>query len=553
MPSRRRFLRDSAVLIGSSAAWASRQVLGASKTPSQSAGAPASQSADHASGRAGGTPSEFDIIIVGAGSSGCVLANRLSANRNLRVLVLEAGGSDADPLVQVPGKWTSLLGSPLDWNYTTEAVPGLGGRQVKWPRGKALGGSSSINAMAYVRGHQLCFDAWAAESGPMWSYGELLRRFRRLEDNSRGASDYHGAGGALAVADTTDPHAGHLAFLEAARLRGFAARPDWDFNGARQENGAGFYQKNIRGGRRHSAAAAFLTPAQSRPNLTVWPETRALKIVVDGRRVTGVEVLRAGVRQHVRATRGVVLAAGAIESPKLLLLSGIGPADAIKRHGLPVVIDLPGVGANLQDHPRVAVRWAARQPLAPSSVSAGLFTSSSRAASARPPDLQFYVGRGLDTPDPFVTLTVALSAPASRGAVTLRSADPLAAPQITPNYFAEPADLEAMVEGVLLAQAIGGASPFAAIRGATAEPDDRVRTRAELRDYIRRTADTIFHASGTCRMGAGPTAVVDPQLRVHGLDGLRVADGSIMPTVVNSQTHAACVVIGDVAAELIGN
>jgi choline dehydrogenase len=552
MPSRRRFLRDSAVLIGSSAAWASRQVLGAGTTP-QATGASATRPAEPASGRAAGAPPEFDIIIVGAGSSGCVLANRLSANRNLRVLVLEAGGADANPLIQVPGKWTSLLGSPLDWNYTTEAVPELGGRQIKWPRGKGIGGSSSINAMAYVRGHQLCFDGWAAESGPMWSYGELLRRFRRLEDNSRGASDYHGAGGDLAVADTTDPHAGHLAFLEAARLRGFSARPDWDFNGARQEHGAGFYQKNIRGGRRHSAAAAFLAPAQSRSNLTVWPQTQALKIVVDGRRVTGVEVLRAGVRQHVRAAREVVLAAGAIESPKLLLLSGIGPADAIKRHGLTVVIDLPGVGANLQDHPRVAVRWAARQPLAASSVSAGLFTSSSRAGSARPPDLQFYVGRGLDTPDPFVTLTVALSAPASRGAVTLRSADPLAAPQILPNYFAEPADLDAMIEGVLLAQALGGASPFAAIRGAATEPDDRVRTRAELRDYVRRTADTIFHASGTCRMGAGPAAVVDPQLRVHGLDGLRVADGSIMPTVVNSQTHAACVVIGDVAADFIGN
>lgn len=534
------------MLIGSSAAWASGGVTPAA-VPTQVRPSPG-----QAPVRPATAPSEFDVVIIGAGSSGCVLANRLSANPQTRVLVIEAGGPEANPVIQAPGKWTSLLGTALDWNYTTAAEPGLGGRQVSWPRGKTHGGSSSINAMAYVRGHQSCFDRWADEAGPAWSFRELLSYFRRVEDNSRGASDYRGAGGPLAVSDTTDPHAGHLAFLEAARLRGFSARPDWEFNGSRQENGAGFYQKNVRNGRRQSAAAAFLVPALSRPNLTVWSHAQALKVIVLGRRATGVEVLRAGVREHVRATREIVLAAGAIGSPKLLLLSGIGPADAIKRHGVPLVLDLPGVGANLHDHPRVAVRWAARQPLAPSSVSAGLFTSSGRAAAAGPPDLQFYVGRGLDAPDPFVTLTVALSVPASRGAIALRSADPLAAPVITANYFAEPADLEALIDGVQLAQSLAGSSAFAAIRGAPTDPDDRVRTRAELRDFVRRTADTMFHPAGTCRMGAGPTAVVDAQLRVHGIEGLRVADASIMPTVVNSQTHAACVVIGEVGAEFIG-
>ena len=497
--------------------------------------------------------SDFDVIIIGAGSSGCVIAHRLSANPQLRVLVIEAGGPEAQhPLIQIPGKWTSLLGTAVDWNYTTEREAGLGDRQLRWPRGKGYGGSSSINAMAYVRGHQLCYNAWAAAAGPAWSYREVLPIFRRAEDNSRGASDYHGRGGPLAVSDTTDPHAGHVAFLEAARERGFSASPTWDFNGARQENAAGYYQKNIKEGRRHSAASAFLQPVLNRSNLAVWSNTQALRLVFEGRRAVGVEVVRDGKRATVRASREIVLAAGTIESPKLLMLSGIGRADAIKKLGLPVVLDLPGVGANLHDHPRVGVRWAARQPLAASSVSAGLFTYSTGASAQRPPDLQFYVGRGLDTPDPMVTLTIALSQPASRGSVTLRSADPLAAPVIAANYFAEPRDLEALVDGVRLAQALAGSQAYAAIRGAAADPDDSVRTVADVRAFIRRTADTIFHPAGTCRMGAGPEAVVDAQLRVRGIDGLRVADASVMPVVVNSQTHAACVMIGEQAAQFLG-
>jgi len=523
--SRRRFLKESAILIGAATVQDSI--------------------------RDNGPRAEFDVIIVGAGSAGCVLANRLSANPQTRVLLLEAGGPAVHPLIAMPGRWTSLIGSAVDWNYATEPAPGLGGRSIRWPRGKTYGGSSAIGAMAYVRGHQLCFDGWAAGAGASWRFHEVLPYFRRAEDNSRGGSDYRGAGGPLAVADTTDPHAGHLAFLDAAREHGFTARPDWDFNGARQEGGAGFYQKNIRHGRRHSVADAYLAPALGRPNLVVWPHAQALRLVIERARATGVEVARGRSTEVVRARREVVLAGGVVETPKLLMLSGIGPADALRALGLPVVRDLPGVGRNLQDHLRVAVRWAATRPLAPSSVSAGLFTFTRRGAAARPPDIQFYVGRGLEAPDAFVTLSVVHSQPASRGVVALRSADPLAPPVITTNYLAEPGDLEALVEAVRLAQSLAESNAYAAVRGAPADPDARVRTTDELRAFIRGTADTIFHPVGTCRMGRGPDAVVDSDLRVHGLAGLRVADASVVPENVNSQTNAACVMIGEKAAELV--
>lgn len=495
------------------------------------------------------SPDEFDVVIVGAGSSGCVLANRLSADPQTRVLLIEAGGPEANPAIQVPGQWTSLLGTDLDWNYATEPVAGLGGRALRWPRGKSHGGSSTINAMAYVRGHQLCFEQWAREAGAAWGYRALLPYFRRLEDNSRGASDYHGAGGPLAVSDTTDPHAGHLAFLEAARDHGFTADPRFDFDGSRQENGAGFYQKNIKNGRRHSAAAAFLVPALGRPNLVVWSHTQALKLTFQHGRAMGVVASRAGATVQARARREVIVSAGAIESPKLLMLSGIGPADALRKHRIDVVRDLPGVGMNLQDHLRVSLRWTALKPLAPSSVSAGLFTFSNRDGAPRVPDLQFYVGRGLNVVDNFVTLTVAMTQPASRGRLMLRSNDPLAPPVIEPNYLSESGDLDAMVEGVRLAESLAQSRAYAGLRGAPADQTALRGTRAGIEGFIRRTADTIFHPVGTCRMGTGPQAVVDSALRVHGMAGLRVVDASVFPVNLNSQIHAACVMIGQWAAE----
>jgi choline dehydrogenase len=494
---------------------------------------------------------EFDYVIIGAGASGCVLAERLSARRDARVLVVEAGAPDSHPSIPVPGRWTTLLGSELDWGYLTEPDPALGGRQVSWPVGRTYGGSTAINAMAHVRGHQLCFDGWAQDLGRAWSFASLLPYFRRLEDNSRGASDYHGAGGPLAVSDTTDPHAGHLAFLEAARLRGFDADPQFDFNGARHEHGAGFYQKTIRSGRRVSAADAFLRPALARPNLTAWPNTRVRRVLFTGTRATGIECERAGRVVQVRAVRAVVLTAGVIESPKLLMLSGVGPALELRRHGIGVVADRPGVGANLHDHPRVSVRWAGRTVLPASSVSAGLLAFSGRAAGTRPPDLQFYVGRGIDTPDDSITLTVAVSQVRSRGSVALRSADPSAPPLIRPNYFADPSDLDAMVDAVELARALGGSRAFDTLRGDPIAPDGSVRSAAEIRAFIRSTSATMFHPVGTCRMGSDADSIVDPQLRVRGVERLWVADASVIPTVVNTQIQAVVMVIGYRAAEEI--
>lgn len=500
---------------------------------------------------------DYDVIVVGAGSAGCAIANRVSADPSIRVLIVEAGGPSAgDPAIETPGRWVSLMGSRWDWRYETEPEPALNQRRIPIPRGRAFGGSSAINAMAYVRGHHRDFDAWRDAGNPGWGWSDVLPCFRRAEDNSRGASDVRGAGGPLAVADGDDPHAGHHAFLEAAASLGFAADPAWEFNGLDQANGAGFLQKNIRDGRRHSTADAYLVPALARSNLTAIAHARAARILVEGRRAVGLDFTRDGRRETVRATREVIVCSGAIDSPKLLMLSGIGPAEHLRAMRVPVVADLRGVGAHLQDHMRVALRWRGRTTLPPSTVTATLFTFSDagrrpRASRDEVPDLQFNVGRGADQPDHDIGITISQMSPRSEGEVRLRSGDPLDAPVIRGHFFQHAADLESLVSGVLLARDLAGASAFDALRADELAPGPSARSRAEIAAFLRNTADTIYHPAGTCRMGAGDDAVVDAALRVRGIDGLRVADASIMPRLVNAATHAACVMIGEKAADFV--
>jgi choline dehydrogenase len=494
---------------------------------------------------------EPDYIVVGAGSSGCVIVNRLSADPDVRVLLIEAGASgEADAAVTTPGRWVSLIGSPYDWGYTTEPEPALENRRVVFPRGKALGGSSAINAMAHIRGHRLCFDRWQASGNPGWSYDALLPLYKRSERNDGGGSEHRGADGPLAVSRGLDPHAAHQAFLQAATQHGFRADAQHDFNMPEPEGVAGFYQKNILNDRRHSAAAAFLVPVLSQPNVEVHSSARVTRLIAENRRVVGVEYIRDGRTVHARARREVVLCAGAVDSPRLLMLSGIGAAGQLRAHGIGVVANLPGVGRNLQDHVKLSVRWTGKTRLPGSTVTAGLFTAS---RSVSPSDLQFYVGRGVEQPDPFVTITVTLVRPQSRGTIALRSADPLAGPLIRANYLQAQADVDALVHGARLARLLGASTAYDDLRAEEVEPGRTARSVADLERFARQKADTIYHPAGTCRMGpaSDPDAVVDAQLRVHGVDGLRVADASVMPEVVNAPTHAACVAIGEKCAALI--
>lgn len=528
------------------------RVLGAGLTVASSAPTPAAAAPAVHRRR----DNEHDIVIVGAGSAGCVLAARLSADPGVRVLLVEAGGPTDDPAIAAPGRWLSLLGSAWDWQYETEPEPALNRRRIPIPRGKGLGGSSAINAMAYVRGHHKDFDAWRDAGARGWGWTEVLPYFRRAEHNSRGASEIHGAGGPLAVSDCLDPHAGHEAFLAAAERLGFPADPRWEFNGTGQANGAGFLQKNIREGWRDSTATAYLAPSRLRANLAVATEAQAARVLFDGRRAVGVEFVRGGRRVEVRAAREVILCAGAIDSPRLLMLSGVGPADHLRALGLPVVLDLPAVGRHLQDHMRATVRWAARAPVPPSSVTASLFTFSDdvrrpRAPRDDVPDLQLNLGRGSDAPDETIAIAVSQLTPRSEGEVRLRSTDPFAPPLIRGGFLREAADVASLVEGVRLARALVGSAPFDALRGQELAPGPGVQSRADIAAWLRATADTIYHPAGTCRMGPGADAVVDAALRVHGLEGLRVADASVMPRIVNAPTHAACVMIGEKAADLV--
>ncbi len=518
----------------------------------------------------------FDFVVVGAGSAGCVLANRLSAGGR-KVCVIEAGGAQHTSFkVRAPGMYQALWSTPLDWAFSTEPQEHCANRKHFWPRGKVLGGTSCLNAMIYIRGNRANYDAWGM---PGWRYDDVLPHFKRSEDNSRGASEYHGAGGPLAVGDCA-PSPLAKAFVESAAAR-CRVRVTDDFNGAEQE-GAGFYQLTFRKGHRASTATAFLDPVRRRENLVVMSGALALGLVLAGDRVTGVRI-RTGAGEQVIEGREIIVAGGALGSPQLLLLSGVGPADELRAVGVEPRHELAGVGKHLQDHLLTAVvhesstsralsmanllLWSARHallggggPLGAAPVDGGAFLRSSAAATL--PDLQFHVtpwGVNLPTDSGQVkpaigrlaSLLPGLIYPRSHGEVRLRSADPSAPPAIDPRYLADVADLDHLVAGIRLAREIAASGPLKDLLGAEVSPGPAIASDDQLRDHVRATCNTIFHPTGTCKMGPASDrlAVVDGELRVHGLRGLRVADASVMPSIPGGNTNAPVIMIAEKCAD----
>ncbi len=503
----------------------------------------------------------YDYIIIGGSPSGCVAAHRLTEDRSVSVLLLEAGGPDTRPEIHNPAAVLSLWGSEVDWNYASEEETHLGGRRLPLNRGKVLGGGSAIHAMIYIRGHRLDYDHWNYLGNEGWSFEDLLPFFKKSEDYDGGASEYHGAGGPLAVCDYATPSPAALAIVDAGVELGFRGGRDWDFNTGDTADSAGIYQFNLtRDGKRSSGASAFLTPVLNRPNLKVETFAQATRLVMENNHVMAVEYWKDGSLQTAIANGEVILAAGTFESPKLLMLSGIGPAALLRAMGIPPVVDLPGVGQNLQDHLRLPLHFdcAKEQPVPQLLAEAGVLARTRDALTAAAPDLQInfnatnpvtlppdYSGKG-----PGVTFMSILVRPQSRGSVTLRSHRPQDPPVIRGNFLQCEADIQVQLRGIEICRELIHARAFRDFQGGEVLPGAR-QTEKELRDYIRGNIWTIWHPVGTCKMGYDALAVVDPQLRVHGVEGVRVADASIMPTDVSANTCAAAYMIGEKAAEMI--
>lgn len=525
--------------------------------------------------------SGFDYVIIGGGSAGCVLAARLSENPSVRVCVIEAGGKDTNPLIHMPVGFAKMTTGPLTWGLTTTPQKHANNREIPYAQARVLGGGSSINAEVFTRGHPSDYDRWEVEGATGWSAKEVQKYFLRSEGNTNYSGEYHGTDGPLGVSNLPDPQSVTHAFVKSCQERGIPYNPD--FNGARQE-GAGIYQTTTRNNKRCSAAVGYLRPALKRPNLTLITDALVLRIVFEGRRAVGVEFVVGGKSETVRADSEVIVTTGAIGTPKLMMLSGVGPAAELARHGIPVVQDLPGVGQNLTDHfgidivaelkghdsldkynkPHWAL-WAGIEymlfksgPVTSNVVEGGAFWYADRSAPC--PDLQFHflAGAGAEAGVPSVTkgssgitLNSYTLRPKSRGSVTLRSADPRDKPLVDPNFLAEPDDLRVSVEGVKISREIFSQPSLQKLIRAIRFPDDTIRSQADFEAYARQYGRTSYHPVSSCRMGQDELAVVDPNLRVRGLDGLRICDSSVMPSLIGSNTNAATIMIGEKAADLI--